>query len=61
MKFNEKYAKSPIYRKHPSPYVSWEDVKKVGHSWGKLVISAKLSTSDWLNDILISITYAAPG
>ena len=52
---------SPIYRKHPSLHISWDDVEKVGHSWGKLVISAKLSTSDWLNDILMSIMCAAPG
>ena len=41
-------------------YVSWETVKKLGHAWEKPLISAKLSSSDWLNNKLMSITCVVP-
>ena len=58
-RFN-KCPNSRISRTRLLVYVSWETVKKLGHAWEIPFISAKLSSSDWLNYELMLITCVVP-
>ena len=60
LKLDKKCPNSRISRTCLLAYVLWETVKKLGHVWEKPLISAKLSSSDWLNNELMSITCVVP-